>query len=81
MGARMMGRWWGQVPSVCPLGQAVDRLTLVEFAPLCSDQGSGETHGVGDQVELAAVILVPDPHGLAVFEAGGRREAHRSSVG
>lgn len=37
---------------------------------------SGVTHGVGDGVEVAAVVAVGNPDGLAVTEAGGRREAH-----
>jgi len=39
--------------------------------------GGRVTHGVGDPIELAAVVAVGDPHGLAVAEAGGGGEAHR----
>lgn len=42
---------------------------------------SGVTHGVGDGVEVAAVVTVGDPHGLAVTEAGSGGEAHRVGVG
>ena len=46
----------------------------------CPDRG-GVTHGVGDGVELAAVVAVGDPHGLAVMEAGCLGEDHGLSVG
>jgi len=52
----------------------------VSLCPLGGEQSSGVPNGVGDPIELAAVILVSDPQDLAVGEAGGGREAHRSGV-
>jgi hypothetical protein len=49
--------------------------------PLGGEQGGRVTNGVSDTVELTAVVLVSDPHGLAIGEAGGGGEAHRVSVG
>ena len=43
---------------------------------LCPD-GSGMTHGVGDLIEVAAIVAVGDPDRLAITKAGGGGEAHR----
>ena len=39
--------------------------------------GGGVTRRVGDGGELAAIVAVTNPHGLAVGEAGSGGEAHR----
>jgi len=46
----------------------------------CPD-GGRVTHRIGDGVELAAVVAVGDPHGLAVTKAGCLGEDHGLSVG
>jgi hypothetical protein len=43
--------------------------------------GGRVTHGVGDGIELAAVVAIGNPDGLTVTESGGRRETHRVGVG
>jgi len=49
----------------------------VDLSPLGGDDRGRMTSGVGQAVELAAVVTVTDPDHLAIGEAGGRREAHR----
>ena len=50
----------------------------VSLCPLGGEQSSGVTHGIGDPIELAAVVAIGDPQDLAIGQAGGGREAHRS---
>lgn len=41
-----------------------------------SPDSGGVTHGVGDGGEVAAIVAVGDPHGLAVTKAGSGGETH-----
>jgi hypothetical protein len=50
----------------------------VSLCPLGGEQSSGVTRRVSDPIELAAVVAIGDPQDLAIGQAGGGREAHRS---
>jgi len=52
----------------------------VSLCPLGGEQSSGVTRRVSDPIELAAVVAIGDPQDLAIGQAGGGREAHRSGV-
>ena len=52
----------------------------MDLSELGGEHGGGVTHGVGDGVELAAVVAVGNPDRLAIGKAGGGGESHRRGV-
>ena len=57
---------------VPPADGAAGDLISVCLSELGGPDGSGVTHRVGDGIEVAAIVTVGNPDGLAVAEAGGR---------
>ena len=66
--------------SVLKGGQGGDCLIMVRLGVLGRPHGGGGAPWRGEAVELCAIVAVGNPDHLAVAEAGGRREAHRSGV-
>ena len=61
---------WGSTPL------HLANVGAVRILKLGGPDGGRMTQGVGDGVELAAIVAVGNPDGLAIAEAGGRRESH-----
>lgn len=68
------GRGWGSSPLCLPNVGGMD------LSELGGKHGGRHPIVGGQVVELAAVVAVGNPHGLAIGKAGGRREAHRVGV-
>jgi hypothetical protein len=60
------------LPTPPPADGATGNVGSVCLSELGRPDGSGVTHRVGDGVEVAAIVAVGNPDGLAVAEAGGR---------
>ena len=69
-----MGEWW----TLPRLSHGAGGHIISEgLSPLRGDQGGRESYRGGDVCELASIVAVADPYGLAIGETGGGREAHR----